>query len=169
MKYRKSFVTNSSSSSFVCDVCGSVETGYDASLSDFDMSRCTNGHEFCNYHAEGLEGDKKQALLELLDATIEYRTRSSYYTEEEVEEVREDKRKLEDGKLDEDEIDDMIKDYGDGEVSPAECPICTMSTIKDDELVQFLLKTLNTTKESARSDIKNAFKSYSEFKTFLSK
>lgn len=29
MKYRKSFVTNSSSSSFICEVCGEVESGYD--------------------------------------------------------------------------------------------------------------------------------------------
>ena len=46
MKVRNGFVSNSSSSSFVCDVCGAIESGYDASLEDFDMQECVNGHEF---------------------------------------------------------------------------------------------------------------------------
>lgn len=47
MKKRNGFVSNSSSSSFVCDVCGRVESGFDASASDFDMLECENGHIFC--------------------------------------------------------------------------------------------------------------------------
>jgi len=47
MKTRQGFVSNSSSSSFVCDVCGASESGWDASLSDFDMYECENGHTFC--------------------------------------------------------------------------------------------------------------------------
>jgi len=50
MKIRNGFVSNSSSSSFVCDVCGAVESGWDACLSDFDMDRCENDHIFCNGH-----------------------------------------------------------------------------------------------------------------------
>lgn len=47
MKIRKGFVSNSSSTSFVCKVCGRQETGFDASLSDFEMCECINGHTFC--------------------------------------------------------------------------------------------------------------------------
>ena len=36
-KYRKDFVTNSSSSSFVCDVCGETASGWDMGLSDAGM------------------------------------------------------------------------------------------------------------------------------------
>ena len=46
MKIRKGFVSNSSSSSFICDITGSVESGYDASLSDVEMCRCINDHTF---------------------------------------------------------------------------------------------------------------------------
>ena len=52
MKVRHGFVSNSSSSSFMCAVCGEIESGYDLSLSDCEMSRCEHGHEFHNSHAE---------------------------------------------------------------------------------------------------------------------
>lgn len=53
MKIRNGFVSNSSSSSFICDVSGGVESGMDASLSDFDMSQCINGHTFYDHYRVG--------------------------------------------------------------------------------------------------------------------
>ncbi len=50
MKTRKGFVSNSSSTSFVCDVCGESVGGYDMGLSEAEMSECVNGHTFCNSH-----------------------------------------------------------------------------------------------------------------------
>lgn len=47
MKKRLSFVSNSSSSSFVCEVCGRSESGWDASLEEFGMVECENYHVFC--------------------------------------------------------------------------------------------------------------------------
>lgn len=46
MKIRKGFVSNSSSSSFICDVTGKIYSGYDACLSDFDLCSCENDHIF---------------------------------------------------------------------------------------------------------------------------
>jgi hypothetical protein len=46
MKIRAGFVSNSSSSSFVCEISGSAEGGYDASPSDCGMARCVNYHTF---------------------------------------------------------------------------------------------------------------------------
>ena len=53
MKLRSGFVSNSSSSSFVCDFCGRAEGGYDVGLADFEMSECRAGHTFCNEEMVG--------------------------------------------------------------------------------------------------------------------
>lgn len=52
MKVRNGFVSNSSSSSFLCNVCGEIEGGFDCSLYDLGMSECEHGHIFHNGHAE---------------------------------------------------------------------------------------------------------------------
>jgi len=46
MKTRKGLVSNSSSTSFVCDMCGKIESGMDACLSDVGMVQCEHGHTF---------------------------------------------------------------------------------------------------------------------------
>lgn len=52
MKIRNGFVSNSSSSSFLCNICGQIESGFDCSLSDFEMEQCEHGHQFHLAHAE---------------------------------------------------------------------------------------------------------------------
>jgi hypothetical protein len=47
MKIRNGFVSNSSSTSFTCDVCGYECGGWDYSLDDANMYECENGHTFC--------------------------------------------------------------------------------------------------------------------------
>ena len=49
-KIRTSFVTNSSSSSFVCVICGEEASGWDMGLRDAGMYECENGHVFCDCH-----------------------------------------------------------------------------------------------------------------------
>ena len=49
MKTRNSLVSNSSSSSFVCCICGGIEAATDDQcMSDFDMDVCINRHEIHN-------------------------------------------------------------------------------------------------------------------------
>jgi len=47
MKIRNGFVSNSSSSSFVCEVCGDHQEGMDLGLSDCDFYECENYHVLC--------------------------------------------------------------------------------------------------------------------------
>ena len=56
MKIRTGFVSNSSTSSFVCDICGREETGMDLSLSDCDMYCCNFDHTMCEEELLKVEG-----------------------------------------------------------------------------------------------------------------
>lgn len=58
MKIRNGFVSNSSTSSYVCDICGEDRGGQDTSIDESDMKKCVNGHTTCFEH------DSKQRLLE---------------------------------------------------------------------------------------------------------
>lgn len=54
MKVRRYFVSNSSSSSFTCAVCGATESGWDVSLADIGMYECGGcGSYYCENHAVG--------------------------------------------------------------------------------------------------------------------
>lgn len=53
MKIRSGFVSNSSSSSFICEVCGETSSGWDLSYSEAEMCCCKNGHEMCEHHVLG--------------------------------------------------------------------------------------------------------------------
>lgn len=50
MKIRYGFVSNSSSSSFICDVCGEEQSGMDMSISEAEMVQCSHGHTICYSH-----------------------------------------------------------------------------------------------------------------------
>lgn len=53
MKIRNGFVSNSSSSSFICQICSRTETGMDLSFRDAEFVECTNSHIFCEEHMIG--------------------------------------------------------------------------------------------------------------------
>lgn len=57
MKFRKSFVTNSSSSSYICDYCGNEASGWDLCMSDAEMIECINGHTVCEAHLKNEDLD----------------------------------------------------------------------------------------------------------------
>ena len=57
MKIRSGFVSNSSSSSFICDVSGAIISGYDLSLRDAEMNRCVNRHCFSDEYLVNRDDD----------------------------------------------------------------------------------------------------------------
>jgi len=52
MKIRQGFVSNSSSSSFTCDVCGRTRSVWDMNLTEIGMMQCENGHTVCVHHVD---------------------------------------------------------------------------------------------------------------------
>lgn len=51
MKIRAGFVSNSSSSSFICDVCGDAVSGIDIEYAWYELGICENGHHFHKHEA----------------------------------------------------------------------------------------------------------------------
>lgn len=147
MKFRKDFVTNSSSSSYVCEICGRSESGWDLCLSDCEMMECVNGHVFCC--DEALEKPSKKEMIKMImenewnnrwDSGIQdYRD----YTEEEI------------SAMDEDVIfDEWVSDGGYYEVPECMCPICQFIEYSEYDLSAYLLKEYGISRDEAFAEVK---------------
>ena len=147
MKFRKDFVTNSSSSSYVCEICGRTESGWDLGLSECEMMECVNGHVFCC--DEALEKPTKEEMMKMIlengwtnrwDSGIQdYRD----YTEEEI------------SAMDEDIIfDKWITDGGYYEVPECMCPICQFIEYSEYDLSAYLLKEYGISRDEVFAEVK---------------
>ncbi|KKL72491.1 hypothetical protein LCGC14_2084370 [marine sediment metagenome] len=142
MKVRNGFVSNSSSSSFVCDICGTSEAGYDASLEDMGFKDCSNGHMFCESHAlsiDKLSPDQKRKLM------IE---NTAYCYAEQIQNLD-----LSDqGDLD--ELEEYWEEYQQEGGDPAECPICQFKKYDSSQVIPYLLRQLEWTDQDLLDNLK---------------
>lgn len=167
MKFRKDFVTNSSSSSFICDVCGRDESGYDLCLSDIEMCRCKNGHTFCEDERVNVrEKSKEEMIAEILknewNIREEWSNRSRKYIKVEVSEAT----------LREMNKEDLYSEYYDDEYDryeiPAEqCPICSFHVATTRDISAYLKKKINLTEKELLKQWKDEFGTYDNFKKWL--
>lgn len=138
MKFRKDFVTNSSSSSYVCDICGASEEGYDLCLSEAGMMQCVNGHTFCE--DEALELPQQEDL-------VKYILENEYnYNNEAEEDLM---------KMDSDELfEKFASDGGNYEVPEFMCPICNFIEYSNYDLEKYLKKKYNVPEDEVFAEIK---------------
>lgn len=127
MKYRKDFVTNSSSSSFVCEICGNVDSGYDCIASELGFAECVNGHCFCASHKLAYDpGLSREEMISAIVATGDFTDDDlDYLGEDELAEIY--LYHVEDREADE--------EY---EVSSLVCPICQFAEYTEDDLAAYL-------------------------------
>jgi hypothetical protein len=176
MKIRTGFVSNSSSSSFICDVSGKTYIGYDCGLEDAEMFECKEGHYFFDNYLVGScdELHKEQVLRDYYynKAKTKYEDSNSTFfyklKPEEKEALVQEEKDLE-PELSEDKIqelmdDDYIERY---EIPSKYCPICTLTHIKDDTLIKFLLKELNQDREQVVNNIKGLYSTLEELEYSL--
>lgn len=147
-KFRKDFVTNSSSSSFICEICGRVESGWDMGLSEAEMMECVNGHTFCV--DESLDYPDKKDLIKMIlenewnediwDSEIrDYRD----YTEMELEEMEEEYL-----------FDNFCSESGYYSVPECVCPICNFLEYSEYDLSKYLLKEYGVPREEVFEEVK---------------
>jgi hypothetical protein len=138
LKQRSCFVANSSSSSFVCEICGSEHSGWDASLENANMVECENGHIFCEDHAE----DELEKYKELQIKKI-----------------------MENEDCDEENAEDLLDDYEWRYSLPSEyCPCCQLREIVKNDLLAFTLYKLGMKVEECEDMFRSEFKDLETFK-----
>ena len=191
MKKRSDYVTNSSSSSFVCEICGRQESGYDYGLSEAEMYECENGHTFCI--DEALEVNPSDLILFILSKGYHKITWPEYkeYTKEELDDMNFSK------------LLDLAAEGGNYGVPESMCPICNFleysqfdmcnylerkyeiskteafAAIKainrrrkklyDNEYISYVCQKLSLNPVEIVENWKKTFKSYHEFKTYINK
>jgi hypothetical protein len=154
MKIRTGFVSNSSSSSFVCSVCGIQESGWDMWLDDAGMHSCKKGHTFCDKHMTKKQPDlktskKKELLLSICQSNSEQDKR--------------DREALNAGDMDLlDEMWEELKyefvEYSDlrDSCDVEYCPCCNLTNPTDKQILSFLYKKLKTTKAKVVKEMRSA-------------
>lgn len=148
VKIRSDFVTNSSSSSYVCEICGRSESGWDLGLSECEMMECVNGHVFCC--DEALKKPTKKEMIKII-LENEY-NKEAYdssimdcrdYTEEEIMAMDEDIL-----------FSKFITDGGYYGVPECMCPICQFIEYSEYDLSAYLLKEYGVSRDEVFAEVK---------------
>ena len=144
MKFRKDFVTNSSSSSFVCEICGTSEVYYDG-LSEVGACQCENGHEFCQEHL--LDMSREEMIQIILKTEYYYSERGGFfhYTQEELSDKNDD------------ELYGLLTDNM-REVPSEFCPICQFIEYSENDMATYLEKEYKVSRDEAFAEVKKANK-----------
>jgi hypothetical protein len=179
---RKGWVSNSSSSSFICDVCGDAESGWDACVSDFGMTRFYCDHIVCDSEwsmdIDNLTFDQKKQLVDDNDRysvedkfekqLFEGRYGSDLSEAEQV--ILKEAIKAEFDKRTKEYYEDI--DYeelieGFDETPRTFCPICNLETISDKTILRYIVNTHNISIIEVEDIIRDKFKTLDEVKESL--
>ncbi len=138
MKVRHGFVSNSSTSSFLCGVCGNIEAERDMRISEAGMIQCKNDHIFCEGHSEkkfdDLSNDEKRQML-LNDPDYADRLIGENFDE-----------------LYEEWYGEVVY-----ECPVAMCPLCQLKEVPNDLLLSYLLRAVGSTKQQIVQQIKDKY------------
>ena len=153
MKIRNGFVSNSSSSSFICEVCGRQETGYDIGLCDVEMYQCINGHVFCQEEAVEDYTLKQVRDYFMDDCDDAFKKK----LEEEI-------NKFGENAVPSDELKEYIFEFiYDDEVPDFMCPICCVKHIRVADKYNYLLKRFGIKDEEVIEEFKKRYNHLDNF------
>lgn len=147
MKTRTHFVSNSSTSSYICAICDREEMGQDISCFDVGMIRCKNGHIICEEHVLECDSDDADNEIEEMHCPIcsfkeiSYRDARAYLVKR--------------YEISEKEIFDEIKKINK-----------RRKKLRDEEYIIEVFRRKNLNDETFLEMIKNTFKTYKDYMSF---
>lgn len=148
MKYRKDFVTNSSSSSYTCEICGRTESGWDMGLREAEMVECVNGHVFCQDEMLPI-GEKEELIKTILENEWNkdcYCSKTDSYRDFNEEELQ--------GMSAEDLFDMFCSDGGNYGVPESVCPICQFIEYSEYDLSNYLEREYHVSRDEVFAEVK---------------
>jgi len=184
MKIRNGFVSNSSSSSFTCHICGNEESGRDCGLEDLGFMQCVNEHIFCDRHFEYPDNEKcldflknnidivKEKLKDFQDS-VEWmkddieKYKDDTYTvtryKKDISEIEEKInifldviQRIETDNFEDFDAQDIVSEYfiSNDEVEEYFCPICSFQELDLDDIKRYIIKKYNITENEIFAEIK---------------
>jgi hypothetical protein len=181
MKIRNGFVSNSRSSSFVCDFCGEEVSGMDMEITDAGMVQCANGHIVCTKHILDTEitfdviknwfrnnidmGNMSQLV------GVDYSEWRNYSTDCKVQKVEELLVVLEEKFKDSTDLENDFIEYHKENNEEWRysypsffCPLCTFVDLTYSDIATFYLKQNKLTKKEFVKEVKEKFNgNYEDF------
>lgn len=151
MKTRLGFVSNSSSSSFVCSICKETFEGYNGDYGDIHHMGCENGHGFCSDCIES------SLTIEVLQDLITNNL--------DPEELSTDPDKLREH-IDDDfgGIMDFLREFSlEWDLPSSICPICRFEKLTDYDGLRYLMYKTNMNREEILKEIKEQLGTYKKF------
>lgn len=181
MKIRTGFVSNSSSSSYICEICGRSASGWDLSASEAEMVTCEEGHLICSSHVQHDAFAKEVVIAyinNMLSLTDAEKTAIIQYLQAMDAETY---AKCTDGALFVDAGDaNIIENLFNGKWElyktdiegcfPSEfCPICNLDVVPADDALRYLCAVNNVAKKDVDAEIRTKFASYKEMIQWVSR